>query len=1058
MVLAADIRTVLPVILLSLSLGCSRHPGNTPESSTISYEEAKSPVNPVDSLEYFIKAKPYWDEQKYESDSLMFYYEKLLEENLSPDGRIKVINRLAYILDYSKDFTASYKKYLNALPLIPLLSPPYWLQGGITLYNIGNYHYHNNQSDSAIFYLLKARETFDKIKTGRQDFKTYSLYKLANEYHWKLEDYAKAEIYYKLALENLDTINIPRGIKDSLQFNIKYSTASMYRTKGEFDKAVLYAEDALNFADSCQNQGWVEINLSLLSCIYRDMNDFELARKYSWQAIELNKKTGHPPGNRTIYFRELSQIYSKLHRNDEALLYCQIAREESSRACRDILRTSGWSDSLKNREEFIEIASKIPDPAYLSLVLENLAACHEMAGSIYQETGKPEMAMNEFRETLKLRKIRFGDHHKKTAETHYLIGKLFQQINRLDSALSHFQSALISGSAGFNSQDFSRNPSLIQIETNIELIDVLRDKASVLKLIHVVGLSENGFFETSLDCLKLCDSLIDYTWNSYANENSRLFLESKVHPVYEQIIETAYQLSKNGTLKTYLDDIYSYMERSRYRFLRNNLITVQAFSKARIPGNLVTRLREQDYYVTYFTREKAKSMQLLDSIQEMVDVFRVELPSDRQRHASVGEKLDSIKLKIKYAQDQLFEHINNKDRLLDSLTKTYPELKAAKTLQSSNQLVALKKTIRRSNNLLVQYFSGEDNIYIFSTDGLKSNVQKISNDSVLHSTVGCVIASYTNNQQNIAEFRNFALNSYNLYDQLLRGTLQKYRKDRLEKLIIVPDGKLNLIAFDALIQKPPADTAFIDYKDLDYLVKHYSISYGFSSSMLTMAPKAFNKTTRSKVLAFSYGISKESDQTLANLAGTNRELEAIRGHAGGRFLMNDSATETNFKQYAEDYAIIHLALHGQASSTSNDSTMLLFRKSNAGQDDGRLMPEELYRIKFNSKLIVLSSCESGMGKYFRGEGIYSMARAFAFAGCPALVVTLWQIPDQSSAELISRFYSRISQKNAPDLALRKSKTDYLASADEYSSHPKYWASFIPLGEMHRIKLKRPGDY
>ncbi len=103
-------------------------------------------------------------------------------------------------------------------------------------------------------------------------------------------------------------------------------------------------------------------------------------------------------------------------------------------------------------------------------------------------------------------------------------------------------------------------------------------------------------------------------------------------------------------------------------------------------------------------------------------------------------------------------------------------------------------------------------------------------------------------------------------------------------------------------------------------------------------------------------------------------------------------------------------------------------------------------MNLRASLAVLSSCESGIGKTYRGEGMLSMANAFTFAGCDNIVMGLWKVDDQLSVKLMDTFYSELLNGMAIDEALAMAKRTYLASADQVSANPKLWGSLVAYGE------------
>jgi CHAT domain-containing protein len=115
-------------------------------------------------------------------------------------------------------------------------------------------------------------------------------------------------------------------------------------------------------------------------------------------------------------------------------------------------------------------------------------------------------------------------------------------------------------------------------------------------------------------------------------------------------------------------------------------------------------------------------------------------------------------------------------------------------------------------------------------------------------------------------------------------------------------------------------------------------------------------------------------------------------------------------------------------------------------EDNRLYAYEIYNLKLNAQMAVLSSCSSGFGKMHKGEGMMSLARGFIYAGCPSIVMTLWQVSDKSSSELMTSFYKYLRKGKSKQEAMRLSKIDYLDSADDLTSNPYFWSGFVVLGD------------
>jgi CHAT domain-containing protein len=122
-------------------------------------------------------------------------------------------------------------------------------------------------------------------------------------------------------------------------------------------------------------------------------------------------------------------------------------------------------------------------------------------------------------------------------------------------------------------------------------------------------------------------------------------------------------------------------------------------------------------------------------------------------------------------------------------------------------------------------------------------------------------------------------------------------------------------------------------------------------------------------------------------------------------------------------------------------------------EDNRLYAYEIYNMKLNAQMAVLSSCNSGFGKMLKGEGMMSLARGFMYAGCPSIIMTLWQVADKSSSELMTSFYKYLKRGKSKQEAMRLAKLDYLETADDLTSNPYFWSAFVVLGDSTPIYRK-----
>jgi CHAT domain-containing protein len=284
---------------------------------------------------------------------------------------------------------------------------------------------------------------------------------------------------------------------------------------------------------------------------------------------------------------------------------------------------------------------------------------------------------------------------------------------------------------------------------------------------------------------------------------------------------------------------------------------------------------------------------------------------------------------------------------------------------------------------------------------------------------------------------------------------------------IVPDGAITYVPFEGLITRI-TDTEYINYLDLPYLIHDYSIGYSHSSTLM-FSERYKSKSTEDKVLAFAPNYENPLDRMdtaqfrqidittdyLFPLVGTINDVQSINATVPSKVFLNEMATEANFKKYAADYNVLHLAMHTIMKDDSPLYSMLAFTNVDHGDtiEDNKLYAYEIYNMKLNAQMAVLSSCNSGTGKMQKGEGMMSLARGFIYAGCPSIIMTLWQVADKSSSELMTSFYKYLKRGRSKQEAMRLAKIDYLATADDLTSNPYFWSGFVVLGDGSPIYRK-----
>jgi CHAT domain-containing protein/predicted negative regulator of RcsB-dependent stress response len=273
-----------------------------------------------------------------------------------------------------------------------------------------------------------------------------------------------------------------------------------------------------------------------------------------------------------------------------------------------------------------------------------------------------------------------------------------------------------------------------------------------------------------------------------------------------------------------------------------------------------------------------------------------------------------------------------------------------------------------------------------------------------------------------------------LYDLLLRPIEQHIPPDG--RLLIVPYGSLHTLPFHAL------------QSEAGYLIERCEVVYLPAAAMLSLqeanrlkAKTAIDERRQALILGHSYG------EKIPHALREARQLAAL---LDGDCYLEEEATIERLSHANDRYAIIHVAAHGKNRADAPDFSYLQLA-------DGQLSMVDVFNLDLPAELVTLSGCETGLVTIGAGDELLGLGRGFLYAGARSLVMSLWQVEDASTAQLMERFYQELLGGKSRAGALRAAQRALLASAREGRSpaawaHPYFWASFRLLGESGSVAL------
>lgn len=292
-----------------------------------------------------------------------------------------------------------------------------------------------------------------------------------------------------------------------------------------------------------------------------------------------------------------------------------------------------------------------------------------------------------------------------------------------------------------------------------------------------------------------------------------------------------------------------------------------------------------------------------------------------------------------------------------------------------------------------------------------------------------------------AELGAFRHSSWTIYHELLA---ELFQPSPPASLVLVPDGILNAIPFDALRLENISDIKETD----TYLVNHCSISYYPSASFFQQHNQASHILGFDQLAIFAPAYMNLSNQSkyfnLRDLPGTRSEANAIKKYFTVKSFVGKEATKQRFISHPfNEKTLVHLAMHGSTASTGNKSAQLIF----SGEGSNSAFHEsELLQLVSTPSAIVLNACETAKGIYTPGEGLGSLSQEFFQLGTRSIIACLYRIEDKVAKQIMENFYQALRSKKASNLALSLAKRQYLRKADPIYAHPVFWAGMVMQGQ------------
>lgn len=887
-----------------------------------------------------------------------------------------------------------------------------------------------------------------------------TVYNRIGAIYYQKGDYNKALEYINKSLAIIIELE---GENVTLVSDLYYNIALFYEQKGYLDKAMDYCNKSLAIRLRLLKDSDPKISdcYDRIGTIYYFQGDFSNALEYYNKSFAIDLQVFGINHQRIAYrYNNIGMIYFENGDYNNALDYYN-----KSLTIKLQLLGANHPDiaNTYNNIGIIYLEKKYYDKALeyftksLSIRIQTLGDNHSLVARSYKnigyafyQNGSFNKANEYFCKALKINIDSFGEKNSEVAEIYYRLGNIYFKQNSYEKSLSYSQKAMISLVSDFNDTNIYSNPPFRNIFLDKTLLSTFELKADVFQKLYSLKSHEIKDIKISLATYQLASDLIDKIRSSYKGKDSKLFLGEKVTEIYNKAIQTALKLHQVTQDSEYKEQAFLFAEKAKSSVLLESLQDTKARQFGNIPDSLLDKERE----------------------------FRIDLAYyDTQIQKELGKKEKMDSLKIREFQDQHFALSTQYQKLIKKIEADFPRYYNIKYQTHTATIPELQRYLDDKSALL-NYFIGDSLIHIFvvSKDGF--NITSLEKDSLFDNTIESLSKSIKK-----LDASGFVEKSYQTYNLLIKP-VEQFISDK-EKLVIIPHSILYKIPFEALLSQKPGKEAQTDFTKLDYLINRFDISYHYSATLylnslskadkllaenwqkdnlfIGFAPIFSDEAKNGYILAsnlptFDLAYA-ESDVRSISLDGkrfnelqySEKEVENIikmyekkRSEAIGFFHTN--ATEDNFKSNVGNYKYVHIATHGIINEEKPQLSGIIFSQpaDSVYKEDGILYSNETYNLDLNADLVVLSSCESGIGKLVRGEGLMALTRGFLYSGASNIIVSLWKVSDKHTSQLMVDFYKNILAEKSYARSLREAKLRMIENAA--TAFPKSWSSFVLLGK------------
>lgn len=945
-------------------------------------------------------------------------WEKLNDDRHQAET-LKRLSEIAFISDKGNDGIDLAKKslvFFEKLDDKPKIAE--------TLNNIGGLLDHIGSSRESFPYLLKSLAIFEELKAIKQQAVTLNTIGLA---------YSNiGEMQNALTFLNRSLI-LRRESKDILgEVRTLINIGTIYDDTGEKRKGSEYYAQGLLLAKEAKDFRLQGVALNNLGYVFNHLGEYQKSLDYYQEAIELRRKSGDKRGEATT-LTNIGTIYSTMGEHEKALdLTLQSLKiYQDAGLRRNEARSFNSLGSLHSKMEKPEAAIQYFEKA-LAIYQEigdkeGQASSLRNIGSIFSDRNQLAESFKFLQEGLKLAEE--ASDHETICDILLVLAQTYSKANDNTNAEKHFARALQMQREGELKED------LMQTLFHYAVFDEKNEnrEQAIAKMQEVIEILED--IRNSITLQSFRSTFLSTTQNFY-DFYIELLIKSHFNEPNKGFDELAFKISEKARARSLLDSLGE--------------------SQTDIRANISPELLEEE-----------------EILRQMINA------KDSQRIMAINQKQ---KEKAKEFEKELDETLQ-KYRLVQTRIRQQSPQFASLTQPEQLEIKQIQSEMLDEDSVLLEYVLGKEKSFVFVISKNSFEIVELSESKIIEDLTRKAVENLKARGYEI-ENENLSTRTARIKkaDELANANLKELgeilikpiaSKIEDKRLLIVPSDVLQYLPFAALPANSGSKNNFLIETNeivylpsasvLPFLQQNKSRSKNIKTSVGILADPVFtaddvrlkqlkNPSINNTVMVEGQVVSSlKLRSDFSRLRFTRSEAEAISSFIEDeeKFVALDFAAnlKTIHNENLQQSRIVHLATHGIINSQFPELSGLVLSlvDENGKSQDGILRLYEIYNLQLEADLVVLSACETALGKEIKGEGIIGLTRGFMYVGVPSVVASLWRVEDRATADLMKRFYQRmLVEKLPPSKALRESQISMIG--EKTSAHPFFWAGFTLQGD------------